>query len=253
MFHAVSKLLFVFTTPIFWVTVLFTGAIFARKAALKKKFLVAGCITFYLFTNSFVFDEVVGKWEPKMNRVEEDKHYELAVVLGGYSTFAPGVGQVNFSESSDRVLQVLPLYKNKQVEKILLSGGPGNLFDYSEPEASYTAHFLKSIGIKKKDILIEPQSRNTFQNAVHAKKIIDSLRIETPILLITSTTHMPRASACFDKQGIVHDKYLVDGIVGERKFYFDHLFVPNARVIFMWNVIIHEWLGLLVYKVSGYI
>lgn len=253
MFHAVSKLLFVFSTPIFWIGALLLAAIFVKNAGLKKKLLIAAFATFYLFSNSFLFDEIVGPWEPKMNEVDPNKKYDCVVVLGGYSVYAPRVKQINLSESADRLTNTLPLYHSGQVNKIILAGGPGNLYDFNEPEAIYAANYLESVGVKRKDIITEPDSRNTHQNAVNAKKLIDSLNIKEPILLVTSTTHMPRSSACFEKQGIAHDQYRVDGLVGERKFYFDHLFIPNAFVLLKWNVIIHEWLGLISYKIAGYI
>ena len=248
-----SKLLFVFSTPIFWIAVLFALGIFLKNKKLKRKLLVTGFAVFYFFSNSFVFDEIVRRWEPEMNKVDPGKKYELAIVLGGYSTYAPRAGQINFSNSSDRLNAVLPLYFSHKVKKILLSGGAGNLFDFTKPEAEYAADYLIEIGVKPKDIIVEPNSRNTYQNAVEAKRVLDSLNITEPVLLITSTTHMQRSALCFEKQNILHDKYLVDGITGERKFYFDHLFIPNAGVLLLWNVIFHEWLGLLTYKISGYI
>jgi len=253
MFHVVSKILFVLTTPIVWIFILFIAAVTVKNTKRKKYFLIAGFATFYLFSNSFVFDEIVGAWEPEMNTVSIHEKYDLAIVLGGYSDFAPGVKQVNFGATADRLNAVLPLYESGQVKRILLSGGAGNLYDFNGAEAEYITEYLKSIGVKSKHIIVEPKSRNTYQNAVEAKRIIDSLGIESNVLLITSTTHMKRSSACFDKQLIKYDEYRVDGLTGARKFYLDHLFIPNAETLFKWNIIIHEWLGLISYKIAGYI
>lgn len=253
MFHAISKILFVFTTPITWIFLCFLLGFLWRKRARGKRMMGLGVVLLYLFTNTFVLDEVNRLWEPAMNTVEPGKKYDVAIVLGGYATDAPGIGQINFFESADRLNNVLPLYFNKQVKKILLCGGAGNLVDFSGHEADFVAEYLYGLKIPKRDIIIENQSRNTRQNAVNAKRVLDSLGISERVLLVTSTTHMPRSSACFDKMNILHDQYRVDGQTGERKFYFDYLFLPNAWVLYRWNVIFHEWIGLVVYKMMGYI
>tara|TARA_B100000795_G_scaffold82181_1_gene59382 strand:+ start:38543 stop:39304 length:762 start_codon:yes stop_codon:yes gene_type:complete len=253
MFHVISKILFVFSTPIVWICILFVLGIILKNSKKKKRFLITGLLTLYLFSNSFVFDEIVGIWEPGMNTVSTEEKYDLAIVLGGYSSYAPAVNQVNFGTTADRLNCVLPLYQSGKIKRILLSGGAGNLYDFNGAEANYINEYLKSIGIKSRHVIVEPNSKNTYQNAVEAKKVIDSLDIEGKVLLITSTIHMKRSSACFQKQKIEFDEYRVDGLTGERKFYFDHLFIPNAETLFKWNIIIHEWLGLISYKIAGYI
>jgi uncharacterized SAM-binding protein YcdF (DUF218 family) len=253
MFHVISKILFVFSTPIVWVCVLFVLGVLVKNTKKKKQFLIAGLITFYLFSNSFVFDEIVSVWEPEMNTVSGEEKYDLAIVLGGYSSFSPAVNQVNFGPTADRLNCVLPLYQSGKVKRILLCGGAGNLYDFNGAEANYIGEYLKSIGIKSRHLIVEPNSKNTYQNALEAKIIIDSLEIESKVLLSTSTIHMKRSSACFEKQNIEFDEYRVDGLTGERKFYFDHMFIPNAETLFKWNIIIHEWLGLVSYKIAGYI
>ena len=47
-------------------------------------------------------------------------------------------------------------------------------------------------GVRKKDILLENQSRNTHENAIYSLKIIEEENIEGKVLLITSAFHMRR-------------------------------------------------------------
>lgn len=252
MFHAISKILLFLSTPIFWIFMCLALGIFLKKKELAKKFLFSSLALLFLFSNAFLQDEIIRLWEPPMSNINLSKKYDLAIVLGGFSANAPKAQQLNLYESGDRIWHGLELYQMGQVKKLLLSGGQGQLLDQSMGEAAYTRPHLINMGVKKKDLYIEPHSKNTRQNALESKRIIDSLGIAPPYLLITSAGHMPRSLACFKKIGLEVEPFCVDGMVGERKFYLDHLFLPRTDVLFRWNVVIHEWIGIVVYKVVGY-
>jgi uncharacterized SAM-binding protein YcdF (DUF218 family) len=253
MFHIASKILHFLSTPVTWVFISLLAALWWRNKRKGKRLLIVAFVLFYTFSNEFVFNTVVGTWEPPMTDLNSiDSKYKIGVVLGGYSVYAPGVDQVNFSESSDRFTTALKLYRQGVIKKIMICGGQGNIFGFTETEGTYIGRFTEQIGIPKRDIIVEPNSKNTYQNAVECKKILDSLRINEEVILLTSTTHMPRSSACFSKVGIPHKPVLVDGITGPQKLLFDYLFIPNAYVLFAWNKIFHEWIGLVVYNLVGY-
>jgi uncharacterized SAM-binding protein YcdF (DUF218 family) len=72
-------------------------------------------------------------------------------------------------------------------------------------------------------------------------------------LLITSAFHMRRSLGCFEKVGFNVAPYSTDRYSGERKYIFDHLFIPSASVLEEWNLIIHEWIGYMTYYFSGYL
>ncbi|MCB0481631.1 MAG: YdcF family protein [Flavobacteriales bacterium] len=253
MFHALSKILFFATTPVMWIAACLVLALFWKNKATARKFLIGGVVLFFVFTNAFLQDELIRLWEPEMSRLENDQNFNYAIVLGGYSVHAPKADQLNLYESGDRIWQALELYHTKKINGILLSGGQGQLLGDLEGEAAYTARHIVNMGVKKKDLLVEPNSKNTRENAIETKKILDSLGIKPPYLLITSAMHMPRSQACFTKIGLEVVPYNVDGLVGERKFYFDHMFLPQADTLFRWNIVIHEWVGYFVYKLMGYV
>ena len=86
-------------------------------------------------------------------------------------------------------------------EYILLSGGSGYMFGQEPSEAIEIEQYLIRMGVPKNCILTEHQSRNTYENAVYSKKLIEQTFESAPsILLITSAFHMPRTKACFEKQ-----------------------------------------------------
>ncbi|MGZ4118990.1 MAG: YdcF family protein, partial [Bacteroidia bacterium] len=69
---------------------------------------------------------------------------------------------------------------------------------------------------------------------------------------ITSAFHMRRSLGCFNKVGIATVPYSTDRYAGPRKFEFDYLFIPNSSVMNDWNTLIHEIIGYITYKISGY-
>jgi uncharacterized SAM-binding protein YcdF (DUF218 family) len=252
MFHVISKLLQFLTIPLFWVLALLAIGLISKSSKWKKRGFISGVALLYFFSNAFILDEVNLLWEPELSSRKLTRNYKATVVLGGYSDFASRSGQVAFSEASDRLTEAIWLYRQGFTEKIILSGGAGSLFDFRGQESAYIANYLIEIGVKKEDILIDSTSRNTYQNAIETGLLLAQHGLSDTVLLITSTTHMPRARRCFEKAGIKVKPYCTDGMTGERKFYADHLFLPKAEILGKWNYLLHEWIGLLVYKIMGY-
>ena len=59
-------------------------------------------------------------------------------------------------------------------------------------EAEQAAYLLKEWGVPSEALLIEGQSRNTYENAQRSKPIWDAYGFHSG-LLVTSASHMPRA------------------------------------------------------------
>jgi uncharacterized SAM-binding protein YcdF (DUF218 family) len=102
------------------------------------------------------------------------------------------------------------LYKLGKIKKILISGGSGSLLYPDESESEDLYDFCMIAGVRKKDILLENQSRNTHENAIYSLKIIEEENIEGKVLLITSAFHMRRSIGCFKKEKIQFDSFSTD-------------------------------------------
>jgi uncharacterized SAM-binding protein YcdF (DUF218 family) len=100
----------------------------------------------------------------------------------------------------------------------------------------------------------ENQSRNTYENAVYSKKIIDELSqkglIESkkPWLLITSASHMYRSVKIFEKQEIPIIPIPVDYQTALSLQWREFDLTEGA---FLWNRLLHEYIGLLAYQLTG--
>jgi uncharacterized SAM-binding protein YcdF (DUF218 family) len=70
-------------------------------------------------------------------------------------------------------------------------------------------------------------------------------------VLITSALHMRRAVAAFHRQGIFPDTYPVDYRATDIVTPFS--FVPSAAGLEKVTAVLHELIGILAYRVQGYI
>lgn len=176
--------------------------------------------------------------------------YDYGIVLGGMITHDSETDKIQFVRSVNRVMQALELYKEKKIKKIVISSGAGSLKNRYTSEAAILKNYFIKIGIPAQDIIAENASRNTYENAVFTNKLLGYKKSKN--LLITSSYHMRRSLACFKKTGLAVDPFVVDRFAVKRKFYPDILFLPSAKALEGWNMLLHEMVGFLVYRVMGY-
>jgi len=233
MFYFLSKIFQIFINPICWI--LFICVLVIRKSSttLVKRFAISIIFILLIFSNGPLLNFVLDKWEPPFKKVDElSEGYDYAAVLAG---------------SIYRLSPAIKMYKQGKVKKICVIGNPGRY--------KYKAALIRN-GIPEADILEEKKSKNTYQNASYFKSfmstadqaIIDSNKI----ILITSATHMNRAAMCFKKQGINFSTFGTQHISNDIPFYFKDL-IPSGQSIHYWEILIKEWIGILTYRVMGYL
>jgi len=253
MFYILSKIIGLLINPILWILTLLVFGLYAKNPLKKRKFYLASIILILAFSNSFLFNEVLLKWEKKaIKNTQLQEEYEYGIVLGGMVWYDTESGNLNFMQSSDRLWQTIKLYHEGKVKKIIISGGAASFFAKDTIESVLLKNFLVKIGIPGSDIITEEQSRNTRENAVFTAEILKNLPHEK-LLLITSASHIRRANRCFEKVGLHCDLYPTDHYSGSRKYNIETLLIPNPHTLFNWNVFIHEIFGMVSYKISGYI
>jgi uncharacterized SAM-binding protein YcdF (DUF218 family) len=254
MFFIISKLLAFLIAPIVWVTILLIWALLTKDPRKKSKRLLITFVVFYFFSNTVILDEFFRPYEtPAVKESDLPGTYDAGIVLGGMIAYDHELVRLQFDRSVDRLMQAITLYKDGKIRKIFLSGGSGSLLETDVLEAVLLKQYLLKIGIPDSSIIVEGRSKNTRENALFSKPLLDSLHKNGKYLLITSAFHMPRALRCFRKVGINATPFSVDRYAGPRKFVFDHMFIPATGALDGWNVLLHEWLGLISYKIAGYI
>ncbi len=124
---------------------------------------------------------------------------DAIVILGGMTRgIVPGTGLTDLDGGVDRLVHGARLWKAGKAPLIILTGG--NWEGY-QPESEAMAEILLLMGIPESSMLLESESRNTYQNALYTVPLLKKQGI-SKVLLVTSAFHMRRATAVFEDMGI---------------------------------------------------
>lgn len=252
MFFYLSKTLYFLAMPVTLVVMALLLSVFVKKY--RKLFFWLGLGLLLLFTNVFISNALLRWWEDEPVAIASLPRYDVGIVLGGITSDKEPRDRVHTTCAADRVLHAVQLYRLGKIDKILVSGGTGKIIEDEVKEAVLLQRLLRISRVPEADILVEDQSRNTHENALYSRDLLKQLSSgQQRYLLITSAFHMPRAKACFEKVGLEVDTFSADFRTDEHQFTPDVLFIPSSAAIGNLEIVIRELLGMLAYKIRGYI
>jgi len=169
------------------------------------------------------------------------------VVLGGSSSLGLSIqrDQVTLNGNAERLTMFATLARRYPQARLVFSGGAGGLVTRPEREADIAFRLLTELGVDGRRILLERESRNTWENAVNSFALAKPAAGQT-WLLLTSARHIPRAMGAFRKAGWsitpVPVDYRTSGTTPRLLRW--NLFAGMTK---MRNAL-HEWIGLAVYR-----
>jgi len=265
MFLYLSKLLPLFIYPIGLSCLLLIVALFRLW---KHPRQAAACISVALAVllvagNGRVTTQLVKSLEWQNLPPQDLPQAEAIVVLGGaLKPQMPPRPWFDLSEASDRVLHGVRLYQLGKAPLIVFSGGH---IDWSGQgpqisESEDMAAFAKALNVPTSDILEDPTSLNTYENAVNVKALLQQRSINR-ILLVTSAIHMPRSLKIFQKQGFDVIPAPTDFLISEREAgeVGNSLqgtilnVLPDADRIQQTTRVMKEYIGILIYRLRGWL
>jgi uncharacterized SAM-binding protein YcdF (DUF218 family) len=257
MFFPLSKIIDFLLLPICWIIVPLLYALFQKN---QKKTRIGIGLSFFILllsTNGFLVNNLYQFWELKQPQNLKNNKFTWGIVLGG--GIVKNTGEINnkvvFAESSDRLLQTLLLYKKGIIKKILITGGNTGIKYISQDfaqESKKSKEFLVLMGVKDKDIFVEDQAKNTYENAKNSRnKLLKYIKTDS-MLVITSAYHSRRSRACFEKQGFKFKIFPVDQIAKTGNIGFLHQIIPEEKNLYHCSRILREMAGLLIYRIMGY-
>jgi uncharacterized SAM-binding protein YcdF (DUF218 family) len=173
------------------------------------------------------------------------------IVLGG--AISPDVSaardEVALNEAAERLTVAAELARRYPAVRIVFSGGSGALIYDEGAEAPFALRLLEDLGIPRARILLEDRSRNTVENAIFSKALIQPKPGER-WLLVTSAHHLPRAIGVFRKMGFPVEPYPVDW---RTRGAADALrpFATLGDGLRRSDTAVREWVGLAVYWLTG--
>jgi len=252
-----SKLLPIFVYPVGIVTILMLVGLICLIRLRRRSAIIAfsaAIVIIYMSSIPLFSDLLVGSLEGQ-NLPQELPNAEAIVVLGGgtKAQIPPRTG-VEVAEAGDRILYGSKLWLQKKAPLLILTGGRTSLFgEAGRAESEDMAEIAVALGVEKSAIAQDPDSLNTYENALNVQKILQKFNINK-ILLVTSAVHTPRSLAIFKKLGIeaiaAPTDFNVVGSYGSSSI-FD--FLPDADALRSTTNALKEYIGLVVYKLYGWL
>jgi uncharacterized SAM-binding protein YcdF (DUF218 family) len=257
MYVYLSKILPVFVMPISLVLLFALVALLLLRSNRKKlaaAFIVAAMAVLWVASTPLVAERLYRNLETRYPPLPlaQVPAADCIVVLGGVVSppLAPRV-DMELNESVDRVYKAAQLYRAGKAQYLIATAGnqPWSLSPWAE--ADLIRDLLMEWGVPKDAIFLEGSSRNTRENAVYSKMVIDSIHCETS-LLVTSAAHMPRAVAAFQAVGVAIVPVSTDVRVIDKGLPAPMDFLPNAGALAMTSEALREWIGSAVYRMQGW-
>lgn len=263
MLFAISKIVPALLMPLSLIlalsAVLLILSIRTRKMAnrpLRRGWLVflwAAWGFLYLLSTPMVADVLVKAWEYPLGSLErlEGQTFDALLVLGGSIDPAnsdPANLHYELGSSAERLTSAVLLYRQGLAGRVLFSGGSGNPWNQKQREAPLAANLLLGLGIPAQALLVEGNSRNTYENALYSAPLLAENRLDR-VLLITSALHMRRSLAIFRKQGLAVEAWACDTLRLKEAAILALL--PSSRALDTGSKVLREMLGYLAYAVLG--
>lgn len=236
-----------FLLPSFFIFALIPiGLVFLK---LKKKsgwiLLILGVILYYSFSITPIADSVISPLESRYKSQdwsnapqEEIKH--IVLLTGGVKSGELSLSSKLSESSLFRTVKAIEAYFE-------LGSGPNFIISGSDPispsvrPAQEMAKFAQGLGIPQKKIILEEESKNTYQSAKEIEKIVG----EEPFLLVTSAYHLPRSIYIFKKMGL--DPVPVPADFKAEESYNALDFLPDPKNLKKCDLAFHEYFGLIYY------
>ena len=173
------------------------------------------------------------------------------IILGGVlsASLSEARGEFSLSDAAERITEAVILARRFPDAKVLFVGGNAQLVDNELDEAAGAGGLMRALGVAPERIVLERRSRNTYENAVFARKRADPKPGEI-WLLVTSAFHMPRAIGCFRRAGFAVEPWPVD----YHTYGPDSVWLPGGNIagsLAGFDTISKEYIGLFAYWLRG--
>jgi len=230
---------------------LLLGVVFMRK--LWGKALIGLCLVLlYTLSTEPIRDILMHPLEFQYPIVQTqdlaDEGMALVLLGGGVYEQAPEYGGQDSLHTSAllRTFYASKLAKETKLD-VYATGGKPLQKEQKDAEGTVMKRVLVAWGLSPEHVFAENLANNTWENATRIRDILQKKGIHT-VVLVTSAWHMPRSVACFRAQGLNVIPAPTDYLT-KMTAYDARSFIPQAAVFEDSVRALHEYLGLLFYRV----
>jgi uncharacterized SAM-binding protein YcdF (DUF218 family) len=261
-FVFLSKFLPPFVYPLGLIGILILLALFlAQRRRLQRIVLILALVCLLLAGNSWVAIGLARSLEWRYFPPNPVPQAEVMIVLGGGTeAHEPPRPMVEVNGSGDRVIYAARLYKQGKAQHILVSGGALDWKKTNTSPAQDMSTLLQMLGVPQSAIWLQPNSRNTYEDALYCAQILREKGLQGA-LLVTSAWHMPRAVKLFQAQGLDVIPLPTDYNVTQADW--NNLWsrdprawileaMPNVDHMALTTKMLKEYIGIITYDIRGW-
>ncbi|VTZ22373.1 conserved hypothetical protein [Methylocella tundrae] len=255
MFFALSKIFWLIAEPLTFLLILLCIGValqFTRRARLGRRWTAATTLALAVLLLTPLSAALLLPLENRFPAPSADLAPPTGIiVLGGalQQRKSESRGQVILSEDGARLIAGLELARRYPQARLIYSGGSGDLLDQSSAETVGARKFWLALGGPADRMSFESRSRNTWENALFTRDLLQPKPGET-WLLVTSAWHMPRSMGIFRRLGFDVIAYPVAyRTFGDARDW--SWFASASDRIPMLDLSVREWIGLLAYRLTG--
>ncbi len=249
-----SKLIALLTQPLLWVVMLLIGSLLVRRRpAVSRRLVGVGLVLLLVLGWQPLPNMLIHQLESQYPEIPPGTNlsdYVGVIVLGGATEpgyLAQAHSQPLLNDAAERMTAPMGLLRVNPTLHVLYTGGEGALWGIGPSEAARAQVFFENQGLPREQVQYEANSRNTFENA-HLTAQLPNVDIAKPWLLVTSAWHMPRSMATFSKAGWNVTAYPVDYRTGPWTPWTEYSLASGIR---NWQLVLHEHIGSLAYRIAG--
>jgi uncharacterized SAM-binding protein YcdF (DUF218 family) len=228
--------------------------LFRRRHAPGRALILFAAVELYLFSSDPLSPMLVRSLEKLYNPSASFPAASAIVLLcGGEVPGLPPRMYDEVNQAGDRILYAARLIRQRAAPRLIVTGG--NVPFMREIGGSLAQVnrrlLIGPFALDSSVILLEQKSRNTYENAVFTKNMLDSLKLPPTVILVTSAMHMPRSAALFKKAGCTVYAAPTD-YRADAPFRLNPLSLfPNAAALDNSTCALHEIYGIIAYKLLG--
>jgi uncharacterized SAM-binding protein YcdF (DUF218 family) len=238
---------------------LFAAAGIARRPVWRRTFYLLAFAVLLVCGNGWVVQSMTARLESAYRPPDPLPAADAIVVLsGGIHARTPPRPTVEVSEAGDRVLFGAELFRRGRAPRIICTGNVGIGAIGRRAEAEDMAELLVAVGVPEAAITRETKAQNTHEHAVNLCPVFDQQGIRR-VLLVTTAMHMPRSMAVFRRScpAVQYIPAPTDFRIVESMPvpWYRHAatLLPTPQSLAAFSDASHEYIGLLYYRLRGWI
>ena len=250
MFFILKKIITPFLLPpgLFILLLISSGTFFIRRNNRQTGiFNIAIGVLIWLISTAPVSQLLLRGLEADFQIPQNPPGDVIIILGGGIIDKVPDLSGIG--EPSEimlgRIVTAVRLQKKLKIP-IIISGG--KVYKNKSAGAPIIKRFLIDLGINENSIIVEEESRDTIENAEFTKEICLAFGFKRPIIL-TSAYHLKRSQIAFERVDIKPILFPASFRTKKNANFSWYSFLPSAGNLMLVSIAIHEYLGILYYKI----